>query len=33
MDVHKIHTSDAQATYEYRWSDADYAARQIKELK
>lgn len=33
MDVHKIRTSDAEATYEYRWSDADYADRQIKELK
>ena len=33
MDVYKIQTGDARATYEYRWSDADYAARQIKELK
>ncbi len=32
LDVYKISTSSADATYEYRWSDADYAARQIKEL-
>jgi len=32
QDVYKISTSSADATYEYRWSDADYAARQIKEL-
>jgi hypothetical protein len=33
LDVYKIRTSSAEATYEYRWSDPDYAARQIKELK
>jgi hypothetical protein len=31
--VYKIRTSTAEATYEYRWSDSDYAAQQIKELK
>ena len=33
LDVHKIRTSSAEATYEYRWTDVDYAERQIKELK
>jgi len=33
LDVYKIHTSGAEATYNYRWSDADYAEQQIKELK
>lgn len=33
LDVYKIRTSSAEATYNYRWSDADYAERQIKELK
>lgn len=32
LDVYKIRTSDAEATYEYRWSDADYAAQQIRRL-
>ena len=33
LDVYKIRTSSAEATYNYRWSDADYIERQIKELK
>ena len=32
LDVYKIRTSDAEATYEYRWSDRDYAAQQIRRL-
>ena len=33
LDVHKIRTSDANATYNYCWSDADYAEQQIRRLK
>lgn len=33
LDVYKIRTSDAQATYNYCWSDADYAEQQIRRLK
>jgi hypothetical protein len=33
LDVYKIRTSDAEATYEYRWSDEDYATQQIRRLK
>jgi len=33
LDVYKIRTSEAEATYNYNWSDADYAEQQIKELK
>ena len=33
LDVYKIRTSSAEATYNYNWSDADYAEQQIKELK
>ena len=33
LDVYKIRTSDAEATYEYRWSDDDYAEQQIRRLK
>ena len=29
LDVYKITTSDAEATYTYNWSDSDYADRQI----
>jgi hypothetical protein len=32
LDVHKIRTSSAEATYEYRWSDPDYAQQQIEVL-
>jgi len=32
LDVYKIRTSDAAATYEYRWSDPDYAEQQIRRL-
>lgn len=32
LDVYKIRTSTAEATYEYCWSDADYDQQQIKEL-
>ena len=33
LDVVAIRTSNAQATYDYRWSDADYIEQQIKALK
>ena len=33
LDVYKIRTSDACATYDYRWSDPDYAEQQIGRLK
>lgn len=33
LDVYKIRTSDAEAIYEYRWSDSDYADQQIRRLK
>ena len=33
LDVHKIRTSDANATYNYCWSDRDYAEQQIRRLK
>ena len=33
LDVYKIRTGTAEATYEYRWSDPDYQQRQIKELR
>ena len=33
LDVYKIRTSDAEATYEYRWSDQDYAEQQIRRLR
>lgn len=33
MDVYKISTRDAEATYPYRWSDADYCEQQIRILK
>jgi hypothetical protein len=33
QDVYKIQIDDAEATYTYKWTDADYPARQIKELK
>ena len=32
LDVYKISTSCAEATYEYRWSDPDYAEQQWKLL-
>jgi hypothetical protein len=33
LDVHKIRTSDANATYNYCWGDTDYAEQQIRRLK
>lgn len=33
LDVYKIRTSTAEATYEYRWNDADYIEQQIRALK
>jgi hypothetical protein len=33
LDVYKIRTSTTEATYNYNWSDADYAEQQIKSLK
>ena len=33
QDVYKIRTSTHEATYEYRWSDADYDLQQIRNLK
>ncbi len=32
LDAYKIRTSDAEATYEYHWSDRDYAEQQIRRL-
>ena len=33
LDVYKIRSSSAEATYEYRWSDADYPEQQQLYLK
>jgi hypothetical protein len=33
LNVAGVRTSTCRAEYEYRWSDADYQERQIKELK
>ena len=33
LDVYKIRTSDATATYSYNWSDVDYPAQQIKIIQ
>lgn len=33
LNVHKIRTSDAAATYSYNWTDADYAEQQIKIIQ
>ena len=33
LDVYKIRTSNAAATYSYNWSDADYANQQIKIIQ
>jgi hypothetical protein len=33
QDVYKIRTSQSSAIYTYKWTDADYAESQIKELK
>ena len=33
LDVYKIKTSRAQATYEYRWSDEDYELQQIRSMR
>ena len=33
LDVYKIQTSAASATYEYNWSDPDYMQQQIEVLK
>jgi len=33
LDVYKIRTSSAEATYNYNWSDPDYAEQQIRRLK
>ena len=33
MDVYKISTRDAEATYTYRWSDSDYQEQQTRILK
>ena len=33
LDVYKIRTSGAEATYEYRWNDKDYIEQQIRALK
>ena len=32
LDVYRITTSAAEAVYDYTWSDADFAQRQIKHL-
>jgi hypothetical protein len=33
MDVYKISTKDAEATYPYRWSDSNYREQQTRILK
>ena len=33
QDVYEIRTSQAQATYEYHWSDPDYIEQQIRSMK
>jgi len=33
LDVYKIQTSQAEATYSYRWSDPDYQDKQIEVLR
>lgn len=33
LDVYSIRTSNASATYNYRWSDPDYDLQQIRALK
>jgi len=33
LNVHGIRTSDAEAVYEYQWSDSDYMQQQIRKLK
>ena len=33
LDVYKIQTSSAEATYTYRWNDPDYMQQQIEALK
>ena len=33
LDVYKIRTSVAEATYNYRWSDPDYPEQQQRLLK
>jgi hypothetical protein len=33
LDVYKIHTSCAEATYDYNWSDPDYKQKQIEVLQ
>jgi hypothetical protein len=33
LDVYKISTRDAEATYAYRWSDSNYREQQIRILK
>jgi hypothetical protein len=30
LDVYQVQTSDASATYDYHWSDADFVDRQVK---
>ena len=32
LDVYKIRIGDAEATYEYRWSDPDYQQQQIRSM-
>ena len=32
LDVYKIRIGEKQATYEYRWSDADYQQQQIRSM-
>jgi len=32
LDVYKIKTSDAEAIYDYHWSDADYMQQQVKRI-
>jgi hypothetical protein len=32
LDVYKIRVDNIEATYEYRWSDADYQQQQIRSM-
>lgn len=33
LDVYKVHTSDAEAIYEYHWSDPDYIQQQVQRIQ
>jgi hypothetical protein len=33
LDVYSVRTSSARATYDYRWSDADFVSRQVSVIE